>query len=153
MSSYGSPSSEHPLCLLSGSLSDESFCARLMRRGTRVINHSNAYSSFCVSIRRLARRKPLAFAVDAGSYASRTLTACRKRYLCGIATLVPGASSSGNWQASGYCPESFIIPDASPSQMKLLFEPFSVRASAPKPVSLAAFHQASDSTSDVSLLE
>jgi hypothetical protein len=36
--------------------------------------------------------------------------------------------------------------------MNLPFEAFSVRASAPKPVSLGAFRQVSSSMSDVSLL-
>ena len=42
--------------------------------------------------------------------------------------------------------------DASPSRRNLLFESFSARASAPRPVSLDAFHQALGNTSDVSLL-
>jgi hypothetical protein len=40
-----------------------------------------------------------------------------------------------------------IIPDAGPSQVNLLFEPFSAHASAPKPVSLGVFRQALSSTS------
>jgi len=48
--------------------------------------------------------------------------------------------------------ERFIVPGASPSQMTLLSETFSARASAPKPVSLGAFRPALSNMSDVSLL-
>ena len=80
-----------------------------------------------------------------------TMTACRERCLGSIASLVAAALGSGIASA-GYSPGSFIIPGASPSQMNLLSETFSVRASAPKPVSLGAFRQALSSMSDVSLL-
>ena len=56
----------------------------------------------------------------------------------------PSLSTSGKLQTSGYRAESCIIPADGPSQRNLLFESFPARAFAPRPVSLAVFHLASD---------